>query len=603
MINDEFIIHHSSFVLNDLDIMKKIFLNIIAFFTYISIFAQPTFTASTDSPEIAVGALFEVKFTLANGTGDDFKAPPLNDFNIVGGPNKSSSMHIVNGVSSSTMGFSYQLQAKKEGKFVIAPAKIRSGGKYLETLPIKINITKLPTAYSTTTKMPLDAKDAVFVKAEVSTTDVHVGQQIVLDYKLYTRVSLSGVNLLKEAEYEGFYKQDVNSYNHGESRMKLGGKDYTTKVLQRVVLFPQKEGDKVILPLALQVGIVSSSGDPLDDFFKMGTTAQRNVQSNPVTIKVKPLPANPPPSFTGGVGTFDAQSSISRQEATTDDILSLKLTVVGDGDPKQWQAPKFTPVDGLEFYEPKVLSETPSDGHGLIETTKEWEYLIVPKKAGNYEVKPAFSYFDVKKNEYVTLQPATYAIRITQGTNPTAKIAAAAVAQPKDIRFIKTKTSLSKLCDTFFGTIPYYILLLMPFLGLLSAYMYKQQQAKFNSADVKVIKSLNAQKVAQRRLAIAEQHLKNGRKKDFFDETSKTMFTYISDKLNIPLSEFSKTMVREKMVSLAIPTPHIDRFLKILQQCEMALFAQMDSDAKMQETYKDALQVITDIENNISRKI
>jgi hypothetical protein len=35
----------------------------------------------------------------------------------------------------------------------------------------------------------------------------------------------------------------------------------------------------------------------------------------------------------------------------------------------------------------------------------------------------------------------------------------------------------------------------------------------------------------------------------------------------------------------------------------MALFAQMDSDAKMQEMYNDALQVITDIENNISRKI
>ncbi len=218
-------------------------------------------------------------------------------------------------------------------------------------------------------------------------------------------------------------------------------------------------------------------------------------------------------------------------------------------------------------------------------------------------MKPAFSYFDVKKNEYVTLQPAAYALRIAQGTNPTAKIAAASVAQPKDIRFIKTETTLNKLCDTFFGTVPYYILLLMPFLGLLSAYLYKQQQAKLNSADVKVIKSLNAQKVAQRRLAIAEQHLKNGRKKDFFDETSKTMFTYISDKLNIPLSQFSKNMVREKMVSLAIPTAHIDRFLKILQQCEMALFAQMDSDAKMQETYQDALQVITDIENNISRKI
>ncbi|MEO0040601.1 MAG: hypothetical protein RL329_49 [Bacteroidota bacterium] len=584
--------------------MKKIFWILIFSNVYITLLAQPTFTATTDMPEMAVGTPFEVKFTLQNGTVDDFKPPIFADFNVVMGPNQSSSVQIVNGVSTSTRSFSYQLQPKKEGKFVIGAAKIRSGNKNLETLPINITVTKLPTSYSTaTTKLPLDGKDAVFVKTEVSATEARVGQQIVLDYKLYTRVSLSGVNLVKEADYEGFYKQDVNSYNHGESRVKLGGKDYTTKILQRIVLFPQKEGEKVILPLVLQVGIVSASGDPFDDLLRMGPTAQKTVQSNPVTIQVKALPANPPLSFTGGVGAFEVQSSISRQDATTDDILSLKLTVIGNGDAKQWQAPKLTPVDGLEFYEPKVLSETPNDGHGLIETTKEWEYLIVPKKTGNYEVKPAFSFFDLKKNEYVTLQPATYALRIAQGTNSTAKIAAATIVQPKDIRFIKTKTLLSGLNNTFFGSVPYYVLLILPFVGLLAAYAYKQRQAKLNLADATVLKSMNAQKVAQRRLAIAESHLKSGQKRAFFDETSKTMFTYISDKLNIPLSEFSKSMVREKLVSLAIPTTDIDRFLTILQRCEMALFAQLDSETQMQETYKDALQVITDIENHISRKV
>jgi hypothetical protein len=584
--------------------MKKIFWILIFSNVYITLFAQPTFTATTDMPEMAVGTPFEVKFTLQNGTVDDFKPPIFADFNVVMGPNQSSSVQIVNGVSTSTRSFSYQLQPKKEGKFVIGAAKIRSGNKNLETLPINITVTKLPASYSTaTTKLPLDGKDAVFVKTEVSSTEARVGQQIVLDYKLYTRVSLSGVNLVKEADYEGFYKQDVNSYNHGESRVKLGGKDYTTKILQRIVLFPQKEGEKVILPLVLQVGIVSASGDPFDDLLRMGPTAQKTVQSNPVTIQVKALPANPPLSFTGGVGAFEVQSSISRQDATTDDILSLKLTVTGNGDAKQWQAPKFAPVDGLEFYEPKVLSETPNDGHGLIETTKEWEYLIVPKKTGNYEVKPAFSFFDLKKNEYVTLQPATYALRIAQGTNSTAKIAAATIVQPKDIRFIKTKTLLSGLNDAFFGSMPYYVLLILPFVGLLAAYAYKQRQAKLNSADATVLKSMNAQKVAQRRLAIAESHLKSGQKRAFFDETSKTMFTYISDKLNIPLSEFSKSMVREKLVSLAIPTTDIDRFLTILQRCEMALFAQLDSDAQMQTTYKDALQVIIDIENHIAKKV
>src|ERR1700744_2839238 len=101
----------------------------------------PKFTASVDKTEIGTGDRFEVTFSI-NTSGDRFTAPTLAGFDIVGGPNQSSSMEMVNGRTTISYAISYVLTAQKEGDYTIGPASIYVDGKKLSTDPIKIKVVK-----------------------------------------------------------------------------------------------------------------------------------------------------------------------------------------------------------------------------------------------------------------------------------------------------------------------------------------------------------------------------------------------------------------------------------------------------------------------------
>jgi len=60
--------------------------------------------------------------------------------------------------------------------------------------------------------------------------------------------------------------------------------------------------------------------------------------------------------------------------------------------------------------------------------------------------------------------------------------------------------------------------------------------------------------------------------------------------------------VREKLLSLHIEASQIEAFMKMLQTCEMALFAGMDNSAAMQSTYDNAISVIAGIESKAGQR-
>ena len=575
---------------------QLLFLTSIFLIAVVKLSAQVVFEATTHSKQVPLGGIFEVKFTLKNAQGTGFSPPAFSDFTVVGGPNRMNSMTMVNGNATSSESYSYVLQAKRMGQFSIGSASVMVKGQTITSTPLSIDVEKGDK--ETLNEGSGSNKESVFIRAEVSSHDARVGQQIVLDYKLYTRVDLNGMNLLYEPNYEGFFHLEINDYEHSENRVTIGGKQYLTRILRRVALFVQKEGDFVIEPMTVQVGIVKGKNDDpfADPFFSSVISTNHTIRSNPVNIYVKPLPNNAPLSFSGGVGEFKAEASISKIDATTDDAISLKMKITGNGDAKRWQAPKMVAIDGLEIYEPKVLREESIESQGEWLTIKELEYLIIPKKTGNFTIKPEFSYFDTEGGSYKTLTPNTFEIKIAQGKNAIATIQSDKIT---DIKGIKTATVFTNQITSFYGTSLFWVLTILPFIFLGGVLGYRQFLIQKSKVDVNVLKSQNAQKVAERRLAVADEFMKKGNSRLFYDEVSKAMFTYMSDKLSIPMSEFSKSNVSEKLSLLKVNELNIKKFIQILQNCEMALFAGQNTEGAMNEIFQDALKVITDIENDL----
>jgi hypothetical protein len=584
---------------------------ICAFLFNVKSTAQITFTASTDSKQVPVGEVFEVKFTLQNAQGQGFRPPTFGDFSVVGGPNRINSTTIINGNAMSSESYSYVLQSKKEGVFTIGSASISAKGQTLKTFPLSINVIK--GKKQTLSEMKGDSKDGVIIRAEPSSHEGYVGQQIIVDYKLYTRLNLNGMNLLNEPKYDDFFYLEVNDYQHGDNRVTLGGKEYMTRILRRVALFPKKEGTIEVEPMNVQVGIVSSGGsNPFEDpFFGNIRSENKTIASNSIDFQIKSLPNNAPPSFSGAVGSFQIETSISKTEGTTDDALSLKMRVTGNGDAKRWLAPKLTPVEGLEIYEPKTLRENSVEASGEWQTSKEFEFLIIPKRKGNFTLKPEFSYFDTdadpanggKGGNYKTLMPNTFDLKIAQGKNATASLAGDKI---KDILPNKTKTAFVNQITFFHGSTLFWALATIPFLFVAGVLGYKQILIQRSKVDVNVLKSQNAQKVSEGRLRVAYDFLKKDNKRMFYDEVSKAMFTYLSDKIGMPMSEFSKSNAEEKLKSLNVNDLNIQNFMRILNKCEVALFAGQNTPDEsgqvkrsMEADYQDSLKVITAIENDL----
>lgn len=580
--------------------MKPFFYLFLLLFFPLALTAQASFTATTDAKQIPIGEVFEIQFSLKNAQGQGFRPPTFGEFNVVSGPNRMNSMTMVNGVAASSETYSYVLQAKKEGVFTLGIATITAKGQMLRTDPLSISVTKgkKQTAASTGS-----SKDDVFVRAEASTTEARVGQQIVVDYKLYTRVNLSGVSRISEATYDGFYKLDVNDYTRNDSRVEIAGKTYLTRILQRIALFPQREGSLGIEPLTLQVSIVKESRgrgskedeDPFGQLFSSPDLEQKVVTANALIFNIKPLPANPPPSFTGGVGDFQAVFSISKTEATTDDALSLRLTITGNGDSKRWIAPKIASVDGLEIYEPKILKEQSIENQGEWITSKEIEYLIVPKRVGDFSLKTAFSYFNTEGSRFNEID-TTFQLKIQQGSN---KAATLLQDKQQDIRGLKFATFLTTENGSFYNSLLFWALFIAPFILFGLAVALKQIQLQQSRRDATLLRQENAPKVAEQRLAVAQDLLEKGNRKLFYEEVSKSLFNYISDKFQMPLAEFSKSNVREKLTSLKINDLYTDNFIQILNDCEIALFAGQDTEGGATGIYDRALKVITDIEQSL----
>ncbi len=584
--------------------IRKFYLLLLFCTISVAITAQKDvrFEAETDARQIVLSGYFTLTFTIHNAEGTDFKPPSFRDFKVTSGPNPKTRVLMENGRITESRGLSYLLQPRKIGKFTIGPATIKANGQTLRTNPINIEVVKGKNSKASTREdLEAELGNDVFIKAEVNTSEARIGEQILLDYKLYTTQNIESYNLISESDYAGFFAQDVRRFNGRVVKEVVDGKQFSTKVLKRVALFPQQGGKLTIDPMVMQLYINSESPNQRRSAFFLPKMTPIRVNTDSLHISIKSLPADKPPTFTGAVGKFSIRANINRRKLTTDDAILLRLDINGNGDIKQIQAPPLTISDNFEVYDPKVLEENSFENNGAYSVKKTFEYTILPNEPGTYDLSVAFTYFDTDSLKYKTLSTDTTKIIVGKGVlgaKRTPRSVEASEAR-EDIRFIKLETNLKKEGDEFLGSYVFWTLFILPILLLAGVVVQRQILISRNAVDILVLKRNRAKKVAQKRLSLSRNFLKNNDSKDFYDEVSKASFGYICDKLSIPLSDLTKDNVIEKLSLLKVSEESISLFMKTIKTCELALFAGKDNADAMNETYDSAIDVIAKIEEEI----
>lgn len=126
--------------------MKKVIYTCCAlFFTIVASAQAPKFSVEVSGDTILLGNYFELKFSIENASSNQFEPPSLGEFHLIGGPNTSTSMSIVNGEVSQSSSYTYYLEPKDIGSFTIPPAYVTVGEEQvLETPPIDIMVSPNP---------------------------------------------------------------------------------------------------------------------------------------------------------------------------------------------------------------------------------------------------------------------------------------------------------------------------------------------------------------------------------------------------------------------------------------------------------------------------
>ncbi len=616
--------------------LKKILIITTFIFVAISLSAQVAFKAAAPA-RVAVGQSFRMVYSI-NADARSFRGPAFNGFSVLSGPNQStnSSIQIINGKVSKNLELSYTyiLQANQEGSFTLPSAKAIVDGEEISSNTTKITVVKgnnqnaagnnsqsRNNSGGNTTQSGV-SNDDVFIKASISNSRPMQGAQIIVTYKIYTRVALANFKVNNASTFQGFWSQNLLDENQRlqQTREYINGEEYISAIIKKVALFPMKSGKIEIEPM--DVDVVAqirsqtkrrSSGDPFfdsffnDSFFNSSyNNVEKNLKSRPLIVDVQPFPAmNKPAGFEGAVGSFRLNASIDKSALKTNEALTLKYTISGRGNIQLVELPEINFPPDFEVYDPKVNNRISTNDDG-VSGTKTFEYLIIPRSAGSFEIPSvSFSFYDVDKKNYVSLKSPEYTIEVEKGNDNGGDVAFKAGNQ-EDIKYIGSDIRHLKLPPLelvqkgqfFYGTRLFWLFLFAPPIILLISIVLIRSLRK-KKGDEALMKNRKANKMARQRLKKATAALKNRQESVFYEEISQALWGYIGDKFNTPLSELSEESIGSILSQYNVPPEAVEKFRKTLSDCDFARFAPGDKAQMMDNIHKSAISSITEIEKNI----
>ncbi len=607
--------------------IRKIFYFFLAFafFNVASLRAQ-VFKVSADKTTVGLGETFQIYFEFDApdmNSVSGFHAPAFKGFTILGGPNQSTSMQIINGQMSSSVTYSYVLTPQKLGSFTIGTASVKYKGKTYKTKPLTIKVVKgkakaLPKP-APPTQNGIDEQEIaknVFIRAIPNKTTVYQGEQLTVVYKLYTRLNISSPSLTKLPTYEGFWAEDLDMPNTINFHIEMyKGQRYRVADIKKAALFATKSGKLKVTPFELKIPVLirrrNRNRSLFDDFFNdpffsRTETYNYNAKSNSLTINVLPLPVKGvPPSFKGAVGHFNISAKINKNNVKVNNPVSLKLKIWGEGNINLIDVPEVKLPAGFEEYEPKVTTKV--NKKDIVSGYKSIEYLIVPRIPGRKVIPPVeFSYFDPAKKKYITLRTPKFEINVTGSASMAENMPAGFSKEDikllnKDIRFIKVSGfEFVKKSDVRGIPAWFYWSLIVPLLLLFVAVGVKKHHDKI-SGNVELSRSLKAEKLARKRLKNAKKALDSKSATLFYEEIAKALYGYLGDKLHINMSEFTLEKVEKKLNTAGIEEELIKKVREIADKCEYARFAPSKDEAAEEKLYNETLELISTLEKKIKK--
>ncbi|MDR1980731.1 MAG: BatD family protein [Tannerellaceae bacterium] len=585
---------------------------------------QITFKASAPEAVVA-GQQFRLSYVVNHADGEEFRlTEEISGFKVLIGPSpaRSQSATFNNGklTSESSLTNTYILVAEKEGTYTLPAATIKvNNATYTSNKPtIKVlppdQATNAASDRGNATTSGSISNDDVFMVMQVSKRSVYEQEGFLVTFKLYSKDGQVALNALKYPDFEGFLSQEVElPENKQWVQEHYNGRNYLSVVLKQTVLYPQRSGKITIgagsYPVTVRVYVQSQMRSLFDDFLGSYHDVKKVLTTAPVTIDVNPLPFGKPASYANAVGDYTMTASISSDQVKTNEAVTVKVKISGTGNLRLIKNPEVLFPNDFNAFDPKVENDIKVSGGG-VHGSRTIEYVAIPRYAGDFEI-PAinFSYFDIKSGAYKTLTSGPYTLHVEKGEGGEAGDAMVSNFSNRervrylgqDIRYLKVSTiRFMNKNDIFFGSFTYWMCYLIPFILFILFFFIYRKQVKEN-ANIALVRTKKANKMAVRRLKNAGKLLKENAKEAFYEEVLRALWGYLSDKLNIPQSTLTKDNVETELAKYGVDGSLITEFMEILNTCEFARYAPSQASDAMDQLYASTVDAIGKMENTIKK--
>jgi len=614
---------------NDIEMRKRVFLLILFATLGLTVDAANVVFRASAPQAVAMGENFRISYTV-NAEGKDLRVPELSAFDVLYGPTTSNSMstQIINGnmTSEVAMTFTYVLQPKRVGTFNVAPATIKVKGANYTSNALVIKVLPADKANSAAVQNDGErggstvavGKGDLFLAINVSKRNVYEQEGVLVTFKLYAnpkKVDIAGINDIKLPEFEGFLTQDIELPQNRQLTLEnYNGQNYGAVVIKQSVVYPQRSGRLTIpsgrLELALRMASPSRRPRSVFDLFDDNNTIEVNkvVNSAPVAIDVRPLPSGKPASFSGAVGSFGMTTSISSNKVKTNDAVTIRVNITGNGNIKLVKNPEVKFPNDFDVYDPKVTTDFKTTTAGA-SGSKVIEYMAIPRYAGDFDIPPvSLSFFDPKSGTYKTLASSSFKLHVDKGVGGSNAPVVSNFNNKenvkylgKDIRYLKIdNVRFVSREEVFFGSFMYMLCYIIPAILFIVFFIIYRKQIKEN-ANLALVRTKKANKTAVRRLKNAGKLMKDNKKEAFYDEVLRALWGYLSDKLSIPQAQLTKDNVETELKKYGVDDVLTNEFMDILNTCEFARYAPAQASDAMDKLYELTVDAIGKMENTIKK--
>lgn len=531
-----------------------------------------------ESPKILTGKPF---WFYIEATGGDVVLPDrievdglrIDTVNII----RSSSFSFGAGSSRVTRKNGYHCTALRAGTIVVPSMKVLVDNVAIDTEAVTLTVRDTPdpsanrVADATRETPELTKDDLLFIRMETDKREVFQGESILLTQQLW-RIDYPNIDsgpyrgsLIVPPSNEGFYATILEPTSSKDNR---GAWKYDVSE-ERKILYPTAIG-------SLRVGQWHWEGVALINRHNIISRERLHYKLNagPLDIKVKPLPERPP-GFSGAVGTYSLEASISTDSATQGVPMRLTVIVIGKGNPDAVGSPVLPELDWARIDEPERDTQTYLAPDTQLPTVeKRFVFTIVPLTAGNLSIpEVTYIYFDPEQETYVHKTVGPFRLIVSPSAEQTRHLILADDLEleqrgveilSEDIHPIVTQVNALQPRRSYPLSVPAAVAL--PVAGYASVALVMARRRRFEH-DTGFARGYRARSHALRGIAKVAHSAVPG------EDLYRALIDFVSDSFDLAHGGLTSSDVDRILFERSVDDAVREQLVKILRACERVKYA------------------------------